>query len=153
MERIIKSNAYRKYPNVILITLILIFYFQMTVLATDLSGLSGFRSLVNPTADGYISIGSTSINYLILDDYVAPVAPTSPLDAYTGAKPIVLIIPGLLLLAFIIWFFWLGFRDIKQNQLISGLIYYMISFVLIGFILLIGMPLIMQGANSIIWFK
>jgi len=125
----------------------------MTVLATDLSGLSGFRSLVNPTSDGYISIGSTSINYLILDNYVAPVSPTSPLDAYTGAKPIVLIIPGILLLAFIIWFFWLGFRDIKQNQLISGLIYYMISFILIGFILLIGMPLIMQGANSIIWFK
>ena len=152
MQNIMKINRI-KYPNVILITLILIFCFQIVVFATDLSGLSGFKSLVNSTSDGYISIGGSSVNYLILDDYVAPVTPTSPLDAYTGAKPIVLIIPGILLLAFVVWFFYLGFKDIKQNQLVTGLIYYMISFVLIGFIVLIGMPLIMQGADSIIWFK
>jgi hypothetical protein len=146
----------KRYLIVILITLILIFGFQVVVVATDLSGLSGYRSLVNAGNDGYISLGNTtSINYLVFDEYSAPVTPavTTPLDAYFGAKPIVLILPGLLLICFIIWFFYLGTREIRQSEVLVGITYYTLSFVLIGVTLIVAMPLILSGAESIIWFK
>jgi hypothetical protein len=95
---------------------------------------------------GY-SVGTSQNTFTIGSD------PVSPLDSYPSSKIIVLVIPGLLLLSFIVLFGWMGFQSIKQNDIIIGLSYSAISFLLIGITLLIGMPLIINGVNSIIWFK
>jgi hypothetical protein len=146
-----KDNS-RRFGIALLICLVLIFCLQAVAIASDFSELTGYRSIIGAD-DSYISISGASIDYKIIDQYEAPATAVSPLDAYFAAKPVLLIIPGLLLLAFVIWFFYQGFKEVRQDQVLVGLTYWTLSFVLIGFGLLISMPLILGGANSIIWFK
>jgi hypothetical protein len=142
-----------KYLRIILMSLILL----ITLLSFSIniqafySGLISYQSVGTDIAE--YSVGTDVATVLVGDG--VPVIPdaTSPLDAYFGAKPVLLFLPAILLLGFVIWFFFLGFKEIKQSQLVNGLTYMTISFVLIGFILLISMPLILSGAESIIWFK
>jgi hypothetical protein len=102
------------------------------------------------TNQNTFTIGSSQ-NVFTVGEYSGD--PISPLDSYPSSKIVVLVIPGLLLLGFIVLFGWMGFQSIKQNDIIIGLSYSAISFLLIGITLLIGMPLIINGINSIIWFK
>ena len=111
----------------------------------------------------YFSVGSDPAEFTVGQDYAlltvgigeTPVTPTatSPIEDYIAAKPILLLVPGLLLLAFVIWFWFLGFRNIRQSQLISGLAYITISFILIGISLTVAIPIIINGVESTIWFK
>jgi len=145
---------YKAVRQLIIVLLYLIMIFSISV--PTFSYFSGFVS--------YLSVGSDPAEYTVGEDGAlftvgigaeapTPDAPVSPIEAYIAAKPILLLIPGLLLLCFVIWFWYMGFKDLRQDNVVQGLTYITIGFVLIGITLTIAMPLILDGVNSTMWFK
>jgi hypothetical protein len=98
------------------------------------------------------TVGSSPFNEQIVGEQDAAPA-TSQIDDYYALRPLLLILPGFLLLAFIVWFFHLGMVDIREGQTLTGIIYWTVSLLLIGVILIVAMPLILGGIESIMWFK
>lgn len=142
-------------PQKLLIGLLyVIMLFSISV--PTFSYFSGFVS--------YLSVGSDPAEFTVGEDGAlftvgigaeapTPETPVSPIEAYIAAKPVLLLIPGLLLLCFVIWFWYMGFKDLRQEHVVQGLTYITIGFVLIGITLTIAMPLILDGVNSTMWFK
>jgi hypothetical protein len=93
----------------------------------------------------------TAQNIFTVGAYTPP--PIAPIEDYFAAKPILLFIPGLLLLGFILMFGFMGFTHIKENEIIVGLSYFMIALLLMGITLMIAMPLIIDGVDATMWFK
>jgi hypothetical protein len=133
---LIQSSANTKILRTIILVLILLFCFQSIAYAYTVG-----------SDQGIFTVGSTQNIFSVGSMYPPPI------DDYYAAKPILLIVPGLLLLAFVIMFGVMGFQQIKQSQLLIGLSYITIAFILIGLAVMIGMPLIMSGVDATIWFK
>lgn len=147
-----KSNKVQTAAIVILAVTML-----LAISMPAFSFFTGFVSYLSVGTDvAEFTVGQDSASLLTVGNGATPAptpAATTPIDDYIAAKPVLLIIPGILLLSFIIWFWYLGFKDIRQDQLIRGLTYITLSFVLIGISLTVAMPLILQGVESTMWFK
>lgn len=154
MDQVIAYKKKTRYQRIIIPILYLIMFLSLAVPA--FSYYSGFTS--------YLTVGTDPAEFTVGQDSAiftvgvgssspTPESSTNPIDSYIAVKPILLIIPGLLLLSFIIWFSYIGFKNIRQSQVVQGLTYLTISFVLVGITLSIGMPIILDGINSTMWFK
>jgi amino acid transporter len=120
-----------------IIALILIFLIGYSVVVTAYSVGTDQNIYTVGTTQGIFTVGTE----------------VSPIEYYFGAKAVVVMIPALLLLAFIATFGWIGFKKLRQGNLILGLVIVSVALILMGLTVMIGMPLIVQGVNSIVWFK
>jgi ABC-type Na+ efflux pump permease subunit len=130
------SNQHTRILRILTLVLILFFCFQSVAFAYTVG--DGLNVYTVGSSQNIFTVGGM---------------PDPPIDDYYAAKPILLIVPGLLLLAFVMIFGFMGFQQIKQAQLIVGLSYVTVAFILIGLAVMIGMPLIMSGVDATIWFK
>lgn len=126
-------------------------YYASIIYAQDLNAIN----TVGETTFNLFSVGQTTFNQYSAGEVYVPPAPavTTPLDAYFGASVLLKILPGLLLLCFVIWFFYLGFKEVKQSKVLPGLACFLVAFVLIGLTLIVAMPIILDGAQAMMWFK
>jgi len=131
--QVIKRNRLAK---IMALTIIIYLSLEVIVSAYFLVG----------TSQNVFTVGSTTNVFLVGQEY-------NPISPYVAAKPIILMIPGILLLGFILTVGFIGFRTVKQENLINSLLIMMIAFIFIGLALLVGMPLIMQGVDATLWFK
>jgi hypothetical protein len=120
------------------------------------SGLNTPNELA--TYDGYI-YASTYTNPMKIikieasTDLIPTTTPTTPLDSYFGAKPVLIVLPSLLLLGLILMSSFIGFQQIKEGQIIAGLLIFTLVFVITGLVLLVGMPILLNGVQATIWYK
>jgi hypothetical protein len=78
----------------------------------------------------------------------------APIDEFYGARQLILALPMLLLLGLIIMFGFIGLKQAPQGgKVVITILIITLSFILIGVCLVVGMPIILGGAESTIWFK
>jgi len=81
------------------------------------------------------------------------ITPAEPISFYIGAKQVLVLLPGLMILGVLLLIGFIGFREVQGGRVVAGILVYLLAFVLVGLLLLVGMPIILDGMNSIVWFK
>lgn len=133
---LIQNQKYNRLLRILSLALIIYLSLEMIV--------SGF--VMVGSSQNVFTVGSTyNIFYVGYEN--------NPISSYVAAKPIILMIPGIVLLGFVLMVGLIGLKTVKQENLVTSLTIVTIAFILIGVALLVGMPLIMQGAEATLWFK